>query len=194
MCKPKNLGLLALIKRSGRLSLKACDAQNLGHNRPPVVGFPIREDAAVAQSHAETEDFWALRDSVSQMLQDNAPTLNFDLSVPIAKIGECVDKLMQVMTTRFAHLKAVFFGHVGDGNIHAVVGPIPQDGVTQHQVEEAFYAIIRDYAGSVSAEHGIGLHKKQWLGHSRSPQEIALMTVLKNAMDPRNILNPGKIL
>lgn len=152
------------------------------------------EDAAIAQSHAETEDFWALRDSVSQMLQDNAPTLNFDLSVPIAKIGECVDKLMQVMTTRFAHLKAVFFGHVGDGNIHAVVGPLPQDGVTQHQVEEAFYAIIRDYSGSVSAEHGIGLHKKQWLGHSRSPQEIALMTVLKNAMDPRNILNPGKIL
>lgn len=152
------------------------------------------EDAAVAQSHAETEDFWALRDSVSQMLQDNAPTLNFDLSVPISKIGHCVEKLMHVMTERFAHLKAVFFGHVGDGNIHAVVGPIPQDGVTKHQVEEAFYAIIRDYSGSVSAEHGIGLHKKQWLGHSRSPQEVALMKVLKNAMDPRNILNPGKIL
>lgn len=151
-------------------------------------------DAAIAQSHAEIQDFWALRDSVSEMLQINAPTINFDLSVPISKIGNCVDKLMAVMTARFSHLKVFFFGHVGDGNIHAVVGPIPQDGVTEHQVEEAFYAIIRDFSGSVSAEHGIGLHKKQWLGHSRSPEEIALMKVLKNAMDPLNILNPGKIL
>lgn len=151
-------------------------------------------DAAIAQSHAEIQDFWALRDSVSEMLQVNAPTINFDLSVPISKIGNCVDKLMEVMAARFAHLKVVFFGHVGDGNIHAVVGPIPQDGVTEHQVEEAFYAIIRDFSGSVSAEHGIGLHKKQWLGHSRSPEEIALMKVLKNAMDPSNVLNPGKIL
>lgn len=151
-------------------------------------------DAAIAQSHSEIQDFWALRDSVSEMLQINAPTINFDLSVPISKIGNCVDKLMAVMAARFAHLKVVFFGHVGDGNIHAVVGPIPQDGATEHQVEEAFYAIIRDFSGSVSAEHGIGLHKKQWLGHSRSPEEIALMKVLKNAMDPGNILNPGKIL
>ncbi|MDD3937136.1 FAD-binding oxidoreductase [Rhodoferax sp.] len=151
-------------------------------------------DAAIAQSHAETQDFWALRDSVSEMLQVNAPTINFDLSVPISRIGNCVEQLMAVMTARFAHLKVVFFGHVGDGNIHAVVGPIPQDGVTEHQVEEAFYAIIRDFSGSVSAEHGIGLHKKQWLGHSRSPAEMALMKVLKNAMDPSNILNPGKIL
>ncbi|MCM2342626.1 FAD-binding oxidoreductase [Rhodoferax sp.] len=151
-------------------------------------------DAAIAQSHAETQDFWALRDSVSEMLQVNAPTINFDLSVPISKIGNCVEKLMAVMTARFAHLKVVFFGHVGDGNIHAVVGPIPQDGTTEHQLEEAFYAIVRDFSGSVSAEHGIGLHKKQWLGHSRSPAEMALMKVLKNAMDPGNILNPGKIL
>lgn len=151
-------------------------------------------DAAIAQSHAEIQDFWALRDSVSEMLQANAPTINFDLSVPISKIGICVEKLMEVMTKRFTHLKVVFFGHVGDGNIHAVVGPIPQDGVTEHQVEEAFYAIVRDFCGSVSAEHGIGLHKKQWLGHSRSTEEMALMKILKKAMDPGNILNPGKIL
>lgn len=151
-------------------------------------------DAAIAQSHAETQDFWALRDSVSEILKINAPTINFDLSVPISTIGNCVEQLMEVMATRFPHLKVVFFGHVGDGNIHAVVGPIPADGTTEHQVEEAFYAIVRDFCGSVSAEHGIGLHKKKWLGHSRSPQEIALMKVLKNAMDPGNILNPGKIL
>ena len=151
-------------------------------------------DAAIAQSHAETQDFWALRDSVSEMLHANAPTINFDLSVPISTIGTCVEKLMDVMTACFAHLKVVFFGHVGDGNIHAVVGPIPQDGVTEHQVEEAFYSIIREFSGSVSAEHGIGLHKKQWLSYSRSAEEIALMKILKNAMDPGNILNPGKIL
>jgi FAD/FMN-containing dehydrogenase len=152
-------------------------------------------DAAIAQSHAENQDFWALRDAVAEMLQANAPTINFDMSVPISRIGDCVDQLRAVMTARFAHLKAVFFGHVGDGNIHVVVGPMPSDdGVTEHQVEEAFYAIVRDFSGSVSAEHGIGLHKKQWLAHSRRPPEIAVIQPMKNALDPRNILNPGKIL
>jgi FAD/FMN-containing dehydrogenase len=151
-------------------------------------------DAAIAQSHAECQDFWALRDAVAEMLQLNAPTINFDLSVPISKIGVCVDQLRAVMAARFAHLKAMFFGHVGDGNIHVVVGPMPQDGVTEHQLEAAFYAIVRDFSGSVSAEHGIGLHKKQWLGHSRSPAELAVMMTMKNALDPGHILNPGKIL
>ena len=152
------------------------------------------KDAAIAQSQEEIQDFWALRDSVAEMQLTNAPTINFDLSLPISKIGACVDQLRAVMAARFAHLNAVFFGHVGDGNIHVVVGPVQQDGVTERQLEEAFYAIVRDTSGSVSAEHGIGLHKKQWLGHSRSAAEIALMQVLKNAMDPGHILNPGKIL
>ncbi|MDI1243804.1 MAG: FAD-binding oxidoreductase [Rhodoferax sp.] len=152
-------------------------------------------DAAIAQSHAECQDFWALRDAVAELLQTNAPSVNFDLSVPISKIGACVDQLRAVMAARFEHLNVVFFGHVGDGNIHAVVGPMPpEDGATEHQLEEAFYAIIRDFSGSVSAEHGIGLHKKQWLAHSRSAAEIAVMQLMKNALDPRHILNPGKVL
>src|SRR5690606_12596033 len=97
--------------------------------------------------------------------------------------------------TQFPGVDSLFFGHVGDGNVHATVGPLPDDGhKTEHAIEEAFYTITRELQGSVSAEHGIGLHKKPWLGYSRSDAEIALIRAMKQALDPRNIMNPGKVI
>ncbi|HUH58940.1 MAG TPA: FAD-binding oxidoreductase [Candidimonas sp.] len=152
-------------------------------------------DAAVAQSHADAEDFWALRDSVGEMLQAFAPTINFDVSFPISRIGDCVDRLRAVMAAQFPTIPAMFFGHVGDGNVHIVVGPVPEDGrKTEHAIEKAFYTVTRDLEGSVSAEHGIGLHKKEWLEYSRNEAEIALIKSMKRAIDPHNIMNPGKIV
>lgn len=93
---------------------------------------------AIAQSHAENQDFWVLRDSVSEMLQANAPSVNFDLSVPISKIGACVDQLRAVMAARFAHLNAVFLVMSATAISMWWSAPWPQDGVTEHQLEEAF--------------------------------------------------------
>lgn len=152
-------------------------------------------DAAVAQSHADSEDFWALRDSIAEMLQALAPTINFDVSVPISSIGLCVERMREAMASGFPDIRQMYFGHVGDGNVHLVVGPLPEDGGrTEHAIEQAFYTIVRDLSGSVSAEHGIGLHKRPWLEYSRSPAEIALFRTLKQALDPHGIMNPGKIL
>lgn len=151
-------------------------------------------DAAIAQSHGDAEDFWALRDAVAEILPHIAPTINFDISFPISKIGEGVEKLRASLAEFDSSISALYFGHVGDGNIHVLVGPIPNgDKAIETAIEKRFYGITQDLAGSVSAEHGIGLHKKPWLHYSRTEAEIALMRSLKKTLDPNNILNPGKI-
>lgn len=88
----------------------------------------------------------------------------------------------------------MFYGHIGDSNVHIVTH---LDGVTEQPkdaVEQIVYGLVRDYGGTVSAEHGIGTIKRRWLGHARSPEQIALMQTLKAALDPKNILNPGKVI
>lgn len=151
-------------------------------------------DAAIAQSHADAEDFWRLRDAVAEILPHYAPTINFDISFPISFIGQGVDQLRAALTTFDPSLTLMFFGHVGDGNVHLLVGPIPhEDKDVEHQIEKICYEITQSLSGSVSAEHGIGIHKKPWLAYSRTEAELALMRTLKQALDPHNILNPGKV-
>ena len=151
-------------------------------------------DAAVAQSVADAEALWAIRDGVAEVLRDHAPTLNFDVSVPVARIGDCAQRVRANLERDWPQLKALFFGHVGDGNLHVVVCKVPQDAASVHAIEDAVYSVVRDYAGSISAEHGIGLLKRDWLGYSRTEAELALMRTLKHSLDPRGILNPGKLL
>ncbi len=151
-------------------------------------------DAAVAQSQREVEAFWSLRDGIVEILSRRAPTINFDLSVPLARIGTCVDDIRTALETAFPALKLIFFGHVGDSNIHLVAGPITDIDPMGCGIEKTVYEIIRAYGGSISAEHGIGLHKKPWLAYSRSKNELAMLRQLKRSLDPKGILNPGKVL
>ena len=154
----------------------------------------IISDATIAQSHREIETFWSLRDGVSEILSLRAPVISFDVSVPRSRIGDCVDEIRAALTQAFPKLPTVFFGHAGDSNIHLVAGPIDQFDPTGKNIERAVYEIIRTYGGSVSAEHGIGLHKKPWLSYSRSETELATLRLLKRSFDPKEILNPGKVL
>ena len=85
------------------------------------------------------------------------------------------------------------FGHLGDGNVHFVITPRPRSSEGVTAIEAAVYDPLKALRGSVSAEHGIGLEKKPWLGHSRSSAEVKLMQTLREALDPRGILNPGKV-
>jgi FAD/FMN-containing dehydrogenase len=151
-------------------------------------------DGAVAQSVAEAEAFWAIRDGVAEVLRDHAPTLNFDVSVPIARIGDCAARIREGLERDWPDLKALFFGHVGDGNLHVVVCAVPTDHDSLMRIEEIVYAVVRSEGGSISAEHGIGTLKRDWLHYSRTDAELALMRVLKQSLDPKNILNPGKMI
>ena len=86
------------------------------------------------------------------------------------------------------------FGHVGDGNIHFIIGKSSEDVQLKNAINDVVYGPIKKLGGSVSAEHGIGLHKKSYLSLCRTEEEITVMRLLKQAMDPKHILNPGKIL
>lgn len=97
-------------------------------------------------------------------------------------------------SARFPAAHVSFFGHVADSNLHIAFSEPDSDAETSHVVDEIVYEIVRRYKGSISAEHGIGTLKRDFLDHSRSPAELELMRRIKQALDPNGILNPGKVI
>ncbi|MGO9931616.1 MAG: FAD-binding oxidoreductase [Steroidobacteraceae bacterium] len=153
----------------------------------------VLQDAVVAQSQRETADLWAVRDSPAEWRRaGHWPQLSFDVSVSTGEIGGLVGSIREVMAARWPDLFAIYFGHVADGNLHVSVRMTDEAGITP-RIEAAVYGAVSEHRGSISAEHGIGSLKKEFLHLCRSPEEIALMRTLKRAMDPNGILNPGKI-
>jgi FAD/FMN-containing dehydrogenase len=151
-------------------------------------------DAAIARSVGERNAIWALRDDVGQTGR-NAPILAFDVSLNIADMEAYVAEVRAALAARWPTTSSlVVFGHLGDGNLHVIAGVGDRSPEARHAVEETVYGPLRRIGGSISAEHGIGLQKRDFLSWTRSPQELRLMRTLKRALDPDNILNPGKIL
>ncbi|EKZ96989.1 Oxidoreductase, FAD linked, C-terminal domain protein [Cupriavidus sp. HMR-1] len=152
-------------------------------------------DAAVAASGKEAESFWKLRDAVAEFPQMWAPNAAFDVSLPIGSIGRFADALRSAILERWPSAELVNFGHVGDSNLHFSVHLPGVDAAAfpETEIDAVAYAIVREFAGSVSAEHGIGIHKKPYLGNSRTPAELALMRTIKAALDPKGTLNPGRV-
>ncbi len=149
-------------------------------------------DAVVARSEADIRDLWAVRDAVAEFPRILGRHVNFDIGLVIGSMDAYVAACEPRLAARFPGIRAVFFGHVADGNIH-VVTDVP-DGVRVAEIEAEVYGLVREFGGTISAEHGIGTIKKPYLGHVRSPAEIALMRCLKRSLDPRGILNPGKVI
>jgi len=89
--------------------------------------------------------------------------------------------------------ESIFYGHFGDGNMHIVTHCKGLAKQPKDDVEAVVYGLVRDFGGTVSAEHGIGTTRRRWLAHARSPEEIALMRTIKAALDPSDILDPGKV-
>jgi FAD/FMN-containing dehydrogenase len=151
-------------------------------------------DAAIARTVGERNAIWALRDDVGQTGR-NAPILAFDVSLNIADMEAYVAEVRGALAARWPDKSSlVVFGHLGDGNLHVIAGVGERSPEARHAVEETVYGPLRRIGGSISAEHGIGLQKREFLSWTRSPAELALMRTLKRALDPNNILNPGKIL
>ncbi len=151
-------------------------------------------DAAVAKSDSDRRAFWALRDDVVQVVVGGMP-VGFDISLPLAAMEHYVDGLNRDLKAGIGEHRLWIFGHLGDGNLHVVVQVQPQDYLKlRPKIEALVYGPIGNLGGSISAEHGIGLEKKPYLSVCRSESEIALMRVLKKALDPDGILNPGKIV
>ena len=149
-------------------------------------------DAIVAQSVAQAQTLWKLREAPAELNNNMHPAINFDVSLPQADIGRFAEACMQAFTARWPDHHALYFGHVGDGNLHVSVDGATVNGECE-MVEEILYRIVGEMQGSVSAEHGIGLHKKPFLNNSRTPAELAVMTAIKKALDPQGLMNPGKV-
>lgn len=149
-------------------------------------------DAVIAKSEAQRLGLWALRDNVEQCGR-YAPIYTFDVSMRISQMEDYLAEVNQRLESRYDEVNNFTFGHMGDGNLHLVVSVGQGGPETRRSVESCVYEPLLGIQGSVSAEHGVGLEKKPYLGISRNAQEIELMRTIKKALDPNGILNPGKI-
>jgi FAD/FMN-containing dehydrogenase len=150
-------------------------------------------DAVVAQSERERNALWELRDDVVRFTELR-PMFFFDVSAPLVAMEAYVAAVERSLQERWPDVHCFTFGHLADGNLHFAISAGAPDGSDRTEVERRVYEPLRPIGGSVSAEHGIGLEKKPWLTLSRSAEEIAMMRTLKRALDPRGILNPGKVI
>ena len=148
-------------------------------------------DAVLASSEAQRRELWALRDDVEQVHQ-HKPMFIFDVSLRLSKMEAYVAEVNRRLEAAFGSYVNYTFGHIGDGNIHFGTSA-GSDESAHDAVKQAVYEPLAAIGGSISAEHGVGLDKKKYLHLSRNADEIALMRTLKRALDPKGILNPGKI-
>jgi FAD/FMN-containing dehydrogenase len=154
----------------------------------------IVADAALAQSLADAQAFWGVRDACAEFPQVLGPHESFDIGLPVASMDAFVSTCSAALRERFSDVVALFYGHIGDGNLHIVscvpgVEPQPKDVITSIVYEQ-----VRAFHGTISAEHGIGETKRRWLHYTRNEAELELMRRIKTALDPDNLLNPGKVL
>jgi FAD/FMN-containing dehydrogenase len=187
-----NHGAYVLIETQG-LNPEA-DPQHYESVISAAIEAGVVKDAVIAQSEREATEIWRVRDSPGEWTKtSHNPQLGLDVSVSTGEIGALVEEIAATFKERWPEIKAVYFGHVADGNLHVSVR-MSGHSVPAHDIEEAVFQLVSRRRGSIAAEHGVGLLKRDFLHYSRSPEELALMRTLKRAMDPNGILNPGKIL
>ncbi len=155
-------------------------------------------DAVVAASTAQFKELWGLRENITESIAKHGHARKNDIALAIDQLADFIAELQPEMAAAPKDMQLILFGHIGDGNLHInYVGP-RSEGFQEFQqrarlVEERIFKLLATYQGSISAEHGIGLLKKKDLHFSRSAAEIAVMREIKRALDPKGIMNPGKI-
>lgn len=149
-------------------------------------------DAVVPQSIAEHHTLWGIREDFEAIVQTK-PTFIYDISLPIRNMDEYINLVQAGIRRRWPQGQIHVFGHVGDGNLHLFITPGEEADSLHKQADLEVYGPLKAFHGSVSAEHGIGLEKKAWLASCRTPSELDLMRLLKRTLDPKNLLNPGKV-
>jgi len=154
-------------------------------------------DGVMSQSETQLKNLWKLREYLSETISHWTPYKN-DISVTVSKVPAFLRDIDAIVAEHYPDYEVVWYGHIGDGNLHLnILKP-------EHMSKDDFFAscakvnkwvfeIVERYNGSISAEHGVGMTKRDYLGYSRSPEEIACMKAIKAVFDPNGIMNPGKI-
>jgi len=154
-------------------------------------------DGVIAQSDAQAAALWRLREGITESLAPRRPYKN-DVSVRISAVPAFLHAMQDLLTREYPQFEVVWFGHIGDGNLH--INVLKPDGTDDaafiaqcEHVTKHLAVTLQQFGGSISAEHGIGLVKRAYLESTRSAAEIALMRGLRQVFDPNGILNPGKL-
>ncbi len=155
-------------------------------------------DGVISQSEVQAKTFWRYREDISESLAKYSPYKN-DVAVAISKVPDFMTDLDSVLSTAYPNWEVVWFGHIGDGNLHINIlrpeGMSKEAFVTEcRQVDELVFKAVQKQQGSISAEHGVGLTKKSFLTYTRSQEEIEIMKGIKKVFDPDHIINPGKVI
>lgn len=157
------------------------------------------EDAAFAQNLTQVQDFWHIRHGMSEVQKPEGGSIKHDVSVPVASIPDFLDKAMAAVEDFVPGCRPVPFGHIGDGNIHFNVSqPVDADKedylAKWDEMNTIVHGIVGEFGGSISAEHGIGRLKRDLLKDVKQGIELDLMKRIKDAFDPKGLLNPGRVL
>ncbi|XKH01491.1 FAD-binding oxidoreductase [Marinobacter nauticus] len=154
-------------------------------------------DGVISQSETQAQSLWMLREGISESIAPRTPYKN-DISVVVSRVPGFLQEIESVVTEHYPDFEIIWFGHIGDGNLHLnILKPedMPKEEFFEkcQQVNKWVFEIVEKYEGSVSAEHGVGMTKKDYLRYTRSEAEIAYLRGIKQVFDPNGIMNPGKI-
>ena len=156
------------------------------------------KDGTMSQSFEQAQQIWSLRENISESLTPYKPYKN-DVAVRISQLPDFLTQVDELLKKEYPEYKVVWFGHVGDGNLH--INILKPENLEDSEfikncerVNALLFSKIKEFGGSISAEHGVGLLKKNHLHYSRSKAEIQYMKQIKNIFDPHHIINPGKII
>ena len=183
--------------------LSSAGEEDLRHRLEAALAATLEEglasDAAIAESGAQASALWALRENLSDVQKLEGGSIKHDISVPISAIPAFITEASKAVTAALPGIRPVPFGHIGDGNVHFNLSQPPaidRDAFLDRWAE--FNRIVHDIAaglgGSISAEHGLGFMKRDEITHYKSAVEIDMMRAVKRALDPQNIMNPGKLV
>lgn len=159
-----------------------------------VLTFGIACDAR------QSEGWWHLRKNISEAQKLEGVSIKHDISVPVSRVAEFIAEASRVLRNRFVDLRIVAFGHMGDGNIHFNVSlldaAVNDAFIGQHEIEvnRLVYQVVQKLGGSISAEHGLGQLKRETIRDYKDPLELEMMSTIKHAFDPGNLMNPGKVV
>lgn len=158
------------------------------------------EDAVLSARESQAEAFWTLRESISPAERAKGPAVQHDISVPVERMPAFIETAVPLMEAEWPGTEALAFGHLGDGNVHFhVVAPKGVDAPAWYagdarRISARVHDLVTQWSGSISAEHGIGQLKRAELARLGDPTALAMQRAVKHALDPKGLLNPGKLL
>jgi FAD/FMN-containing dehydrogenase len=151
-------------------------------------------DAVIAQSEQQREALWSVREDLKAGVDTVRPMGAYDVSMALKDMPAFVEAARRNLVAAYPEVKMAFYGHAGDGNLHALVSIGRMDKDIQYGFDKAVFDAVQAVGGSIAAEHGIGVSRAPFLPMTRSPRELELMRALKQTLDPQHLLNPGKLL